>query len=927
MPVVNRGRYPALRAFAKTLVLSNIARFLPKWLQSRMVAACDVFDSEWFGRYMDSSDRLAAARHFVRRDDLENAASPLFSADWYRNRYGLKATPAEALLHYVLVGDRLGLRPHPWFDAKFFRRNYGIGQSTRTALGTFLREWRAMPIGHPLFDADWYRATNTDVLLADVNPLVHFVQYGIAEGRQPNTFFEPSWYLKHNPDVATSGLSALAHYCMHGAQEGRDPGPGFDARRYVLHNAMQGALQLDPLSHYLTVGRSQGAVIEGHAIDVGELVSDRSREADPPIGPIDVVIPVYGGIAETRTCIESVLASRTQCRMRLRLHNDASPEPELGAYLQSVAQANPGVLLVENAVNLGFVGTVNDAMRRAKECDDFQAVVLLNSDTEVSNGWLDRLATHSGVPANRVATVTALSNNATICSFPKLGANEMPEGFTPAQVDALAAKINSGMAVTVPTGVGFCMLITKEALAVVGQFDEEAFGRGYGEENDFCMRASRHGFRNLLALDVFVRHVGEVSFVGVSKPGNAHADRIIRERYPEYHSQVGAFCADDPSLVARLRLTFALWREAGRPVRALVTHNLGGGTERHVQETISVCGREGPVVILRPVQGRPSRIRIENPSDFDGFDIEVDGLDGASFARLLKTMGVTAVQIHHILGHSDFVRDGLARAGIGYDFIVHDYYSICPQITLSTPEHRYCGEPEPNVCDACIAGRPAHGAADIRNWRTANDWLVRGADHVRAPSRDAAMRIKRYFGVTPEIRYHEEQIDTSKAPSRGGGQRLGIGRSTCKVLIIGALAPHKGRKTVLQAVEATQELSLLVAFHLIGDPQGEIPPKLRDRLTWTGWYDEVDLPRLISEAHADAILFASPIPETYSYTLTAAMRSGLPIVATAIGAFTERLQGYVAATIIPPDISGRELAILLQDLLVAHESGDVISER
>lgn len=923
--VVNRGRHPALRAFAKALALSNIARFLPKSLQARMVAWSDVFDNEWFGRHMGSSDRLSAARHFVLRDDLGNAASPLFNADWYRNRYGLKGTPAEALLHYVLVGDRLGLRPHPWFDAKFFRKHYGVGQSARTALGTFLRNWRAMPIGHPLFDADWYRSTYVDVSLADVNPLVHFVECGIAEGRQPNAFFDPSWYLKQNPDVGASGLSAVTHYCVYGTQEGRNPGPEFDSRRYVLRNAKQGLLGLDPLSHYLTIGRSHGALIEGRALNVSDLVSDRAWVAHPPVGPIDVVIPVYRGIEETRACIESVLASRNQCRLRLRLHNDASPEPELGAYLRAVAQTHAEVLLVENSANLGFVGTVNDAMRRAMDCDDFQAVVLLNSDTEVSADWLDRLVAHADASANRVATVTALSNNATICSFPKLGANEMPPGFTTAQVDALAAKVNAGMAVPVPTGVGFCMLITKDALTEVGLFDEDAFGRGYGEENDFCMRALRHGYKNLLALDVFVRHVGEVSFADVSKPGKVNADRIIRERYPDYHSQIGTFCAEDPSFVARLRLTFALWRTAGRPVRALVTHTLGGGTERHVQEAISVCRSEGPVVVLRPVQGHPSRVRIENPSDFDGFDIEVDGLDGAGFAQLLVTMGVGAVQIHHILGHSDFVRDGLARARIPYDFVVHDYYSICPQITLSTPDDRYCGEPRPDACDACIAGRPTHGAADIRNWRRANDWLVLGAEHVRAPSHDAAARIQRYFGVTPDVCYHEGQVQADTIPERHGRWRRGIGRSTCRVLIIGALARHKGRNTVLEAVEAAKKLNLPLAFHLVGDTQGDIPAKLRDRLTWTGWYDEAELPRLIGEADADAILFASPIPETYSYTLTAAMRSGLPIVATQIGAFPERLQGYPSKLLVPPDIRGDVLARRVLDFVSELSERETVS--
>ena len=56
------------------------------------------------------------------------------------------------------------------------------------------------------------------------------------------------------------------------------------------------------------------------------------------------------------------------------------------------------------------------------------------------------------------------------------------------------------------------MYIRRAALADIGLFDAEAFGRGYGEENDFCLRASARGWRHLLACDTFVYHEGAVSF-------------------------------------------------------------------------------------------------------------------------------------------------------------------------------------------------------------------------------------------------------------------------------------------------------------------------------------------------------------------------------------------------------------------------------
>jgi GT2 family glycosyltransferase len=88
----------------------------------------------------------------------------------------------------------------------------------------------------------------------------------------------------------------------------------------------------------------------------------------------------------------------------------------------------------------------------------------------------------------------------------------MPAGETTASLDRAFAAANAGRSADIPTAVGFCMYITRHCLHRVGPFDHDRYGEGYGEEVDFCMRAARRGFRNVIAADVFVHHVGEVSF-------------------------------------------------------------------------------------------------------------------------------------------------------------------------------------------------------------------------------------------------------------------------------------------------------------------------------------------------------------------------------------------------------------------------------
>jgi glycosyltransferase involved in cell wall biosynthesis len=102
----------------------------------------------------------------------------------------------------------------------------------------------------------------------------------------------------------------------------------------------------------------------------------------PDFAPVDIIVPVYRGLEQTRRCLESVLAAQQATSFELVLIDDCSPDPELRAYLASL-QDRPRVTLLVNERNLGFVATVN----RAWPCTD-RDVALLNSDTEVANGWL-----------------------------------------------------------------------------------------------------------------------------------------------------------------------------------------------------------------------------------------------------------------------------------------------------------------------------------------------------------------------------------------------------------------------------------------------------------------------------------------------------------------------------------------------------------
>lgn len=263
---------------------------------------------------------------------------------------------------------------------------------------------------------------------------------------------------------------------------------------------------------------------------------------------LDIVVPVYRGEAETRACLQSVFAGANRRQIEVVVIDDASPEPAISAWLKALA-AEGRITLITHPVNLGFVAGVNAGMALHPGRD----VILLNSDTEVGPGWVDRIGAHFERDAT-IGTLTPFSNNATICSYPKtLTANAMPPGETTATLDAAFTSANEGRSVDVPTAVGFCMAISRKCLDQVGPFDRERYGAGYGEEVDFCMRAARAGFRNVLAGDVFVRHVGEISFGGAGADRRVRAQAMVDSLYPEFQQQLAAFIPADPPRLLRRR--------------------------------------------------------------------------------------------------------------------------------------------------------------------------------------------------------------------------------------------------------------------------------------------------------------------------------------------------------------------------------------
>lgn len=762
---------------------------------------------------------------------------------------------------------RLGLRTLPSPLQRHLRR--GI-RMLRGMAALFLPR----SPGVPLFDDEWYLSQYPDVAAAGKDPWTHFIVTGASEGRYPNPLFDSAWYTEIHPDVRKGGQNPLLHYIAFGAAELRPPHPHFDPEFYVDRHPDAAR---NPLEHYLRHGRHLGWSTRAPFIISEYLPANASSKSYVDLDvKVDVVVPVYRGAEETRRCIESILSDPYRAYNRLIVIDDCSPETELICWLHDLAKE--GTLeLLSNASNLGFVRSVNRGIAHSSPDSD---VLLINSDTEVPSGWLKRLILQAR-KHDMIGTVTPLSNNATICSYPSNAGGPLPHGFSLRNLDRAAQDANAGRSIEVPTAVGFCMYIRRDCLNDVGAFDAETFGRGYGEENDFCLRASKKGWKHLLACDTFVFHAGEVSF-GPESMERQQAWRILVTRYPNYPDLIGAFVRRRSSTPYLFALTSALYRESQKPKILIVTHNLGGGTERHVQDLMR--GTDAHFLVLRP---RHDGVELSVPGIGEHPSLNIHQQDIQELVPLLNAFGVSRLHIHHVLGFDADIHSLVRNLALPFDFSVHDYFGICPQINLLGDDDRYCGEPDLAGCNSCLRKKPSLAARDILSWRKVYEWLFIEADRVICPSGDVRQRLDRY-GLADRAIVAPHEPNTAESwpifiPAAP------VGSEPLKIAVLGVLAPNKGAATFIECVRSSRGRN--IKFFLIGTAQPPLPKQTSRFVSETGAYKDENLPELIREMDPHVIWFPAPWPETYSYTLSAAIASGRPIVASRIGSFPERLKG------------------------------------
>ncbi len=256
---------------------------------------------------------------------------------------------------------------------------------------------------------------------------------------------------------------------------------------------------------------------------------------------VTVIIPIYKDWATLEKCLSSLKKYLNKKHSVILINDNSSEADDLEIKIKNAIKTFDNFKYFRNKKNLGFVKTCNRGVFEIDKTEN--DILLLNSDTEVTEGFLDEMTSVLYL-SEKHGVVCPRSNNATILSVPFRYDGERMDIINESLGFHEKLKKLLPQFSIIPTGVGFCMLIRRNLVVNFGLFDK-IYGKGYNEENDFCCRINKFGYSIAMANHAFVYHIEGKSFTSAEKKIlNEKNELILQGRYPEYLNAVRKYLID-----------------------------------------------------------------------------------------------------------------------------------------------------------------------------------------------------------------------------------------------------------------------------------------------------------------------------------------------------------------------------------------------
>lgn len=618
---------------------------------------------------------------------------------------------------------------------------------------------------------------------------------------------------------------------------------------------------------------------------------------------VDIIVPIYNAYDYTEECIKSILKNTNLDENTLVLINDKSPDERILPMLLKYQEENKDkkIAVIDNEENLGFVKTVNKGMTYSKN-----DVILLNSDTEVTKNWVEKIQ-KCAYSNEYIATVTPLTNNGTIASVPNFGIdNELPKNLKLEEYAEMIEKISENQYPELTTGNGFCLFIKRTVIEEIGLFDDETFGKGYGEENDFCYRALDHGYTHVLCDNTFIYHKGTQSF----KKENMTASRmmliekhmeLLRKKYPIYVQKTDNFLANNPNRDIQENINLNILLYGKKRILYIVNEweenmEMTGGTSLHIKDII-LSNQKNNIAsfVLAPDKFDLDRFKLYLYTDtyaklISSFKTDINQYGQITYTNnrykemlenIFDTFKINILHVHHFLFQTFDAIDVAKERNIYSIMTLHDLYMICPSINMVYKDI-YCEYDKEKDCSKCLNIRYGVNNNILENWRQTSKRVLSKFDRLIVPSNNTQKIYKNiYKDLDFEVVEHGvEVINVEKVPKKESKE--------FNVAFVGAMAIHKGGNILKDLIKKNNDSNIKI--HLFGKSEIKELLKSTNNYIYHGPYKRGELPQLLVNNNIDLICIFATWPETYSYTLTESYMAQVPILTFDIGAVGERVK-------------------------------------
>lgn len=625
----------------------------------------------------------------------------------------------------------------------------------------------------------------------------------------------------------------------------------------------------------------------------------------------DILIPIFNAYGDVKRCLQSVLRN-TPTRHPIYLLDDKSTDPRILPLLREFALLNQNIRLFTSDKNQGFVKNVNRGFHLSQN-----SVVLLNSDTQVPAQWLERLE-KCRESDSRIGIISPLTNYGSILAVPRMNArNSIPKGMSLDEYAKRIASLSLRRYPRIPTAVGFCMLITRETIKKIGIFNP-VFSPGYGEENDYCMRAWKQGIEVVCCDNAFVFHKGRASFNRTSKRKHIYFKNMetLHRLWPNYRGKVQAFIEENPLAEMQFRID--------QIKSETILHVFGSSALEQVpfqdgQPEKEALDHQFPSVGLKPEfnqekrpQSFPERLKKRQPSysfkvdqtryplSITNFPLGLNDSDmDAKFSRLLKSSAHSIVHFHHLGAWGNLRLPLLAKSrGKKVVISVRDHFLLCPDADFLYQGVKKCeklrAEGADQDCVTCLEGKKhsrfypsvplwVDWKRYLRDRNAYIDEVIQCADAFVFPTSYAQERFITTFGRRVHSRCH---VITPFFPENSFYRELSAYSSPLRVGFLGeVISCHEG-ETVLEVIS---KLSLKgFEFVIFGDVEANLKPRLHSK--GVKIWSRVKFRRLKSGLRQVDLVISLNVNEPFfNQGIGIAQSLGIPIIASNLGAISSQI--------------------------------------